>query len=104
MKSTEVASPVFYVLVLFSGLYSFSIVPWLLIGGLLLLSIQISEIPFVYLTLCAYLPTVYFFLALSWLAYSREWYRSAVMLVLLPLVSVGLFIYTFVTIALPYRP
>ena len=85
-------------LIVAAVLYGLFFIPWLVLGGMLLLSYSPSDVPFVYLTTCAYPLISIGGVAAGFVLYRQNRFQAAFAVLFIPLLSICLFLVSFASI------
>jgi hypothetical protein len=73
-------------------------IPWIVLAGMLFLSYSPGDAPFTYLATCAYPLLTISGLAAGFVLYRQNRFQAAFFILFLPLISICLFIISFVPI------
>lgn len=85
-------------LIISAVLYGLFFIPWLILGGMLVLSYSPSDTPFAYLATCTYPLLAIGGLAASFVLYRQNRFQAAFFILFLPLTGICLMLTSFVPI------
>ena len=85
-------------LIIAAVLYGLFFIPWIVLGGMLLLSYSLPDAPFTYLATCAYPLLAIGGLAASFVLYRQNRFQVAFFILFVPLIGICLMVASFVPI------
>ena len=85
-------------LIIAAVLYGLFFIPWVILGGMLLLSYSPPDAPFAYLVTCVYPLLAVGGLAASFVLYRQNRFQAAFFILFLPLIGICLMLASFVPI------